>query len=99
MEIGIRTISGNIRSIEACHRPGVSRGHLSCGNLAHGFAASDAHDKSALAIDRAANFAIVSSYNDMLSAHQPFQDYPAQIKAAARELGAVAQFAGGVPAI
>ncbi|CAA0090972.1 Phosphogluconate dehydratase [Zhongshania aliphaticivorans] len=85
--------------IRRAHRPGVSRGHLSCGNLAHGFAASDAHDKSALAIDRAANFAIVSSYNDMLSAHQPFQDYPTQIKEAARELGAVAQFAGGVPAM
>ena len=88
-----------LEKIRRAHRPGVSRGHLSCGNLAHGFAASDAHDKSALAIDRAANFAIVSSYNDMLSAHQPFQDYPAQIKAAARELGVVAQFAGGVPAI
>ncbi len=88
-----------LEKIRRAHRPGVSRGHLSCGNLAHGFAASDAHDKSALAIDRAANFAIVSSYNDMLSAHQPFQDYPAQIKAAARELGAVAQFAGGVPAM
>jgi phosphogluconate dehydratase len=88
-----------LEKIRHAHRPGVSRARLSCGNLAHGFAASDAHDKSALAIDRAANFAIVSSYNDMLSAHQPFQDYPAQIKEAARALGAVAQFAGGVPAM
>ncbi|WP_373081024.1 phosphogluconate dehydratase [Zhongshania sp.] len=88
-----------LEKIRRAHRPGVSRSHLSCGNLAHGFAASDTHDKSALAIDRAANFAIVSAYNDMLSAHQPFQDYPAQIKEAARELGAVAQFAGGVPAM
>ena len=88
-----------LAKISRAHRPGVSRSHLSCGNLAHGFAASDNHDKNALAVDRAANFAIVSAYNDMLSAHQPFQDYPAQIKKAARELGAVAQFAGGVPAM
>lgn len=88
-----------LAKIRRAHRPGVSRSHLSCGNLAHGFAASDSHDKNALAVDRAANFAIVSAYNDMLSAHQPFQDYPAQIKKAARELGAVAQFAGGVPAM
>ncbi|GAA4099894.1 phosphogluconate dehydratase [Zhongshania borealis] len=88
-----------LEKIRHAHRPGVSRARLSCGNLAHGFAASDAHDKSALAVDRAANFAIVSSYNDMLSAHQPFQDYPAQIKEAARAIGAVAQFAGGVPAM
>ncbi|WP_372748152.1 phosphogluconate dehydratase [Litorivivens sp.] len=88
-----------LAKIRRAHRPGVSRTQLSCGNLAHGFAASDPHDKAALAVDRAANFAIVSAYNDMLSAHQPFQDYPAQIKQAARELGAVAQFAGGVPAM
>ncbi|HCQ58094.1 MAG TPA: phosphogluconate dehydratase, partial [Sulfitobacter sp.] len=85
--------------IRGAHRPCVSRSHLSCGNLAHGFAASDVHDKSALAVDRAANFAVVSAYNDMLSAHQPFKTYPDQIKQAARELGAVAQFAGGVPAM
>ncbi|MBB3047930.1 phosphogluconate dehydratase [Litorivivens lipolytica] len=88
-----------LEKIRSAHQPGVSRSHLSCGNLAHGFAASDAHDKSALAVDRAANFAIVSAYNDMLSAHQPFKTYPDQIKQAAREVGAVAQFAGGVPAM
>ena len=78
---------------------GVSRSRLSCGNLAHAFAASDQHDKSMLAVDRGANLAIVSSYNEMLSAHQPYVDYPDIIKEAARELGAVAQFAGGVPAM
>ncbi len=88
-----------LEKIQRAHRPGVSRAHLSCGNLAHGFAASDAHDKSALAVDRAPNFAIVSAYNDMLSAHQPFKSYPDQIKQAARKVGAVAQFAGGVPAM
>lgn len=88
-----------LEKIRGAHRPGVSRSHLSCGNLAHGFAASDADEKATLAVDRAANFAIVSAYNDMLSAHQPFKDYPDQIKQAARQLGAVAQFAGGVPAM
>ncbi len=88
-----------LHKIHEAKQAEVSRSRLACGNLAHGFAASDAHDKSLLAVGRAANFAIVSSYNDMLSAHQPFQDYPAIIKQTARELGAVAQFAGGVPAM
>ena len=75
------------------------RGHLSCGNLAHGFAACDAHDKEALAGEAKSNIAIVSSYNDMLSAHQPLERFPALIKQAVREAGGVAQFAGGVPAM
>lgn len=85
--------------IRAASQQGVSRARLSCGNVAHAYAASEAQDKSVLAVDRSANLAIVSSYNDMLSAHQPFQDYPEIIKQAAREAGAVAQFAGGVPAM
>ena len=72
---------------------------LSCTNLAHGFAAMDASDKEALRGARWPNIAIVSSYNDMLSAHQPLERFPALIKLAAREAGAVAQFAGGVPAM
>jgi len=83
----------------AQQQQGVSRRHLSCGNLAHGFAACDQQDKGLLAVDRAANLAIISSYNDMLSAHQPFKDTPDLIKEVAREHGAVAQFAGGVPAM
>jgi phosphogluconate dehydratase len=75
------------------------RAHLSCGNLAHGFAACDVHDKEALGGRAKVNIAIVSSYNDMLSAHQPFERFPAIIKQAVRECGAVAQFAGGVPAM
>ena len=74
------------------------RAKLSCGNLAHGFAACDAHDKDALKGD-VTNIAIVSAYNDMLSAHQPLERFPGLIKKAAREAGAVAQFAGGVPAM
>lgn len=78
---------------------GTARGTLSCSNLAHGFAASGAADKSALSGDVVANIAIVSAYNDMLSAHQPFESYPDLIRAAAARQGAVAQFAGGVPAM
>jgi phosphogluconate dehydratase len=85
--------------MEAAHRRGSARSGLSCTNLAHGFAASDATDKEALKLMRWPNVAIVSAYNDMLSAHQPFERYPALIKRAAREAGAVAQFAGGVPAM
>jgi phosphogluconate dehydratase len=75
-----------------------TRAALSCGNLAHGFAAAGA-DKAVLKDSTAANIAIVTSYNDMLSAHQPFQHYPELIKMAVRNRGASAQVAGGVPAM
>lgn len=75
------------------------RGVLSCGNLAHGFAACAAGDKAALTGDRVPNLGIITSYNDMLSAHQPFETFPQLIKQAAREAGGVAQVAGGVPAM
>ncbi len=75
------------------------RGGLSCSNLAHGMAACGSGDKAKLAGDVVANLAIVSAYNEMLSAHQPFVDYPEKIKAAAEAAGAIAQFAGGVPAM
>src|SRR3984893_7665829 len=88
-----------LERMEAARRQGSVRAGLSCTNLAHGFAASDATDKEALKLMRWPNVAIVSAYNDMLSAHQPLDKYPALIKLAAREAGAVAQFAGGVPAM
>jgi phosphogluconate dehydratase len=72
---------------------------LSCTNLAHGFAAADGSDKSQLKSGRWPNIGIVSSYNDMLSAHRPFERYPELIKLAARSAGAVAQVAGAVPAM
>ncbi|MEO6717157.1 MAG: phosphogluconate dehydratase [Novosphingobium sp.] len=75
-----------------------SRSALSCSNLAHGFAAAEG-DKSAIASARAPNLAIVTSYNDMLSAHQPYGRYPEAMKLYAREVGATAQVAGGVPAM
>ena len=77
---------------------GPRRAHLSCGNLAHAYAASG-DDKATLSSDRAPNLGIVTAYNDMLSAHQPFETFPARIKAAARSVGATAQVAGGVPAM
>ena len=77
---------------------GPARSHLSCGNQAHAYAAMGA-DKEALAGSRAPNIGIVTAYNDMLSAHQPFEDYPGIIRAAARAAGATAQVAGGVPAM
>jgi phosphogluconate dehydratase len=85
--------------IRAAAGEGPARAALGCSNLAHGMAACGAGDKSALRGEVVPNIAIVSAYNDMLSAHQPFADYPERIKAAAREAGAVAQFAGGTPAM
>src|SRR5215470_12642142 len=78
---------------------GKRRRGLSCGNLAHGVAACDAHDKDKLSGESIVNIGIVTAYNDMLSAHQPFKDYPDLIKAAARQVKATAQVAGGVPAM
>ncbi|HEX8413422.1 MAG TPA: phosphogluconate dehydratase [Sphingomicrobium sp.] len=77
---------------------GISRSRMSCGNFAHGFAAAE-QDKDAIRTLRGPNIGIVTSYNDMLSAHQPYARYPEQIKIFAREVGATAQVAGGVPAM
>ena len=77
---------------------GVHRPTLSCGNLAHGFAAAG-DDKPAIRGGRAMNIGIVTAYNDMLSAHQPYGRYPEQMKIYAREVGATCQVAGGVPAM
>ena len=77
---------------------GISRPRLSCGNFAHGFAASG-EDKQAIRTMRGPNLAIVTAYNDMLSAHQPYGRYPEQMKIFAREAGATAQVAGGTPAM
>jgi len=77
---------------------GPARAHLSCSNQAHAYAATG-DDKDAMAQARAPNLGIVTAYNDMLSAHQPFEDYPRKIRDAARAVGATAQVAGGVPAM
>lgn len=88
-----------LEKIESARLHGPHRGVLSCGNLAHGFAACGTEDKSDLRSMTKANIAIVSSYNDMLSAHQPYEAFPAQLKKAINAVGSVAQFAGGVPAM
>ncbi len=93
------TRASYLARISAAANEGPARGKLSCSNLAHGFAASGIADKKALAGSVVPNVAIVSAYNDMLSAHQPFETYPALIRSAAAKQGAVAQFAGGVPAM
>ena len=85
--------------LDEAREAGVNRAVLSCGNLAHAFAACTPSEKAALAGNKTLNLGIVTSYNDMLSAHQPYQFYPDIIKAAAREIGATAQVAGGVPAM
>ena len=85
--------------VAAAKEAGVNRSVLSCGNLAHGFAACSPSDKARLAGNKALNLGIVNAYNDMLSAHQPYQFYPDIIKAAAHDIGATAQVAGGVPAM
>ncbi|MEO0358901.1 MAG: dihydroxy-acid dehydratase, partial [Pseudomonadota bacterium] len=77
---------------------GPRRGHLTCGNQAHAYAAMG-QDKDTLTSDRQPNLGIVTAYNDMLSAHQPFQTFPDIIKDEARKHGATAQVAGGVPAM
>jgi phosphogluconate dehydratase len=88
-----------LAQIRAAASRAPRRGRLACGNLAHGFAACGPSDKEDLKGSTKANVAIVSAYNDMLSAHQPLERYPDLIKAAVREAGGVAQFAGGVPAM
>jgi len=85
--------------IDAAAGDGPHRAQLSCGNLAHGFAGCSTPDKAALRHGRAANLGIVTAYNDMLSAHRPYERYPAMIRELAREMGSTAQVAGGVPAM
>ncbi|MDD0975042.1 phosphogluconate dehydratase [Pseudomonas fontis] len=88
-----------LQLIRAAASDGPMRAKLQCANFAHGVAGCGAEDKHSLRMMNAANVAIVSSYNDMLSAHQPYEYYPEQIKQALREIGSVGQFAGGVPAM
>lgn len=85
--------------VKAAATKGPHRGSLPCGNLAHGVAACGESDKQTLRLMNQANVAIVSAYNDMLSAHQPLERFPELIKDALRQVGSVGQFAGGVPAM
>ncbi len=85
--------------IEAARSNQPKRKALGCASLAHGFAACGPHDKNELRNGAGPNLGIITSYNDMLSAHQPFETYPEIIRQAAREAGGTAQVAGGVPAM
>jgi phosphogluconate dehydratase len=81
------------------HQDGVSRKGMSCGNLAHAFAGCGLHEKNELRGETTPNIGIITAYNDMLSAHKPFEHYPQQIRDCAIKYNAVAQVAGAVPAM
>lgn len=85
--------------VKAASSKGPHRSKLGCTNLAHGFAASSPEDKLDLAGSDTPNLAIINAYNDMLSAHQPFEKFPDIIRRAARDAGGTAQVASGVPAM
>jgi phosphogluconate dehydratase len=93
------TRAAYLRRMRDAAGSGPARDRLSCSNFAHGIAALGDTEKRRLRNEPVANIGIVSAYNDMLSAHQPFETYPALIRKAAAEAGATAQFAGGVPAM
>ena len=88
-----------LQMIDSARRPSAYRTGMGCANAAHAFAAMPASDKLILNQERQPNLGVVTAYNDMLSAHQPYEHYPERIRAAARALGATAQVAGGVPAM
>ncbi len=88
-----------LRRMEEAISRQPKRRSLGCANIAHGFAACGPHDKNELRNGSGPNIGIVTAYNDMLSAHQPFETYPELIRQAARQAGGTAQVAGGVPAM
>ena len=88
-----------LERIQSAAEHRVRRGHLSCSNLAHGFAGCGPSDKAVIRAANAPNLGIITAYNDMLSAHQPYERFPELIRAAARKAGGTAQVAGGVPAM
>ncbi|MEY3586310.1 MAG: hypothetical protein RLZZ243_1374 [Bacteroidota bacterium] len=88
-----------LTQMKSAHQEGVTRQAMSCGNLAHAFAACDAHDKSELAQNRLPNLGIITAYNDMLSAHKVYEDYPKNIRLYANKHYGIAQVAGAVPAM
>src|SRR4051795_3551734 len=98
-ERSLESRSAYLERTRAAGAVGPARGALGCANLAHGFAACGDEEKRHLQATERRNIAIVSAYNDMLSAHQPLERYPAILKKAVLSAGGVAQFAGGVPAM
>lgn len=98
IERSAKTRGAYLERMARAAQQGPKRAHLTCGNQAHAYAAMG-KDKNALLDENRANLGIITAYNDMLSAHHPFQGYPDIIKEAARFIGATAQVAGGVPAM
>ena len=94
-----KTRDAYLDRIEAAQNHWPTRRHMGCANLAHVLAASDAEEKEALKRAQKPNIAIVSAYNDMLSAHEPYRTAPEILKRSIREQGGIGQFAGGVPAM
>jgi phosphogluconate dehydratase len=88
-----------LKDMQAASEEGVTRKNLHCGNLAHAFAGCASHEKTELAENVTPNLGIISAYNDMLSAHKTYENYPEKLRAFAIKHGAVAQVAGGVPAM
>ena len=99
IERSMASRSAYLTRIGTAASSGPSRSRLGCANLAHGFAASNPEDKRDLRASHKPNIAIVTSYNDMLSAHRPYETYPPQLKRAVSRAGGIAQVAGGVPAM
>ncbi|TQL70841.1 6-phosphogluconate dehydratase [Nocardioides albertanoniae] len=102
IERSAATRADYLARVAAARATGPARGRLACSNLAHGFAAASAPAKAELKVVTPAakpNVAIVTSYNDMLSAHAPYETYPPLLKAAVMRAGGLAQVAGGVPAM
>lgn len=93
------TRAAYLKRIDAARSKTVQRAKLACGNLAHGFATCQPDDKASLKNMVRSNIAIITAYNDMLSAHQPYEVYPDKIRRALNQVGAVGQVAGGVPAM
>ena len=94
-----KTRENYLNLMQSISKKGVLRSGLSCGNLAHAIAACSESEKSNLMGEKIVNIGIITSYNDMLSAHKPYEKYPEQIKTYAKEFNAVAQVAGAVPAM
>ena len=88
-----------LETLNSAGRPGPYRGGMGCANAAHAYAAMPASDKILLREERQPNLGLITAYNDMLSAHKPYEHYPERIREAARSAGATAQVAGGVPAM
>lgn len=93
------TRSAYLAVLARAKKPGPYRGGMGCANAAHAYAAMPSNDKLVLRQERQPNLGVITAYNDMLSAHQPYEQYPERIRAAARAAGATAQVAGGVPAM